>query len=402
MRKRLWCILTIVVLMMVCGVNAYAESAEGDTVKVSPKKWYTQINNYKKVVDDTAAVDSFKTVYGKQYWMLAASAGKLDLTDETVDYPGFVGFCVDVYNWCDRTFCTFDTAYVVGTGKNWKLQIKNDNWMDFYHLKQPGGLKMNMASDVAPIIGVSIAFMAVSVGYSVNLDKLISGEPVTHKRLEFGLNSALVAFDAYYTKNRGNTNIHKLNDYSNYNLFKTEYNFSGMSVDSYGIDLYYFFNNKKYSQAAAYSYSKYQKRSAGSMIGGVTLSRQDVNMDFSALPENILKKIPEDRRKYHVCYNDYCVMLGYGYNCVLGKNWLLNTTVIPCFGFNHSLSELESERIMKDKFSVNVKAKLALVYNHNRFYYSLNGRYDGHFYNAKDYQFVNSYTNLTLLAGFRF
>lgn len=94
-------------------------------------------------------------------------------------------------------------------------------------------------------------------------------------------------------------------------------------------------------------------------------------------------------------------MLGYGYNWVFKKNWLLNATLIPCLGFNHSLSSSEHD-YRKDMLSVNVKAKMALVYNHNNFYYSLNGRYDGHFYNAKRYRFINSYSNVALVAGFRF
>jgi hypothetical protein len=51
-------------------------------------------------------------------------------------------------------------------------------------------------------------------------------------------------------------------------------------------------------------------------------------------------------------------MLGYGYNWVFKKNWLFNVTVIPCIGFNHSLSSTEDEAYRKDKFSMNVKIKV--------------------------------------------
>ncbi len=400
MIKRIWYIL----MLVLCGsVNVFAEGIANDTLSVpTKKKWYTQISEYRKLSGDSVAVDSFKTEYGKQYWMLAAAAAKLNLADETIEYPRFVQFCVDVYNWGDRTFGTYDPEYVVGTGKKWKLQIENDNWYDFYHLKQPGGLKMAMASDVAPNLGISLSYMAVSVGYSVNVDKFFSGEPVKHKRWDFNFNCALLALDAYYTNNTGNTNIHKLNDYHNYNIFKSDYKFSGLSVESYGIDAYYFFNNMKYSQAAAYGYSKLQKKSAGSFIAGVTLSHQNVDIDFNTLPEVFLNKLPDERRKYHIHYNDYSVMLGYGYNWAFKKNWLLNATVMPAFGFNHSLSATDVKAYRKDKFGMSVKAKFALVYNHNRFYYSINGKYDGHFYSTKEYQFINSYSNLAILAGFRF
>ena len=397
-------IVSIFLLVLSCFVvKASRDDIVGDTLgEKKMEKWYNQIWRYRQYASDSALVDSFKTEYGRDFWKLAALSGKLDLKDETIKYPRFIKWAVDVYNWGDRTFNTYDTAYVVGTGKKWKLQIKQDNWLDFYHLKQPENLRIGMASDLAPNIGASITYMAVSFGYSMNVDNLIAHEPVKHKRFDFSFVCSLIALDAYYNKNTGNTNINRLNDYRNYNIFKYDYKFSGLTLESYGIDMYYFFNNKKYSQGAAYSYSKYQKKSAGSAISGISLSRQNVMIDFNSLPESIIDRLPNDRRNYHIFYNDYCIMLGYGYNWVFKKNWLFNVTVIPCIGFNHSLSSNEDEAYRKDKFSMNVKTKLALVYNHNRFYYSINGRYDGHFYRAKEYQFINSFTNLAFIAGFRF
>ena len=394
----------IAIMILIIPMNMYGtDDIIGDTLSDRKmKSLYDKVRYYRSISKDTVAMDSFRTEYENEFWKIAALSGKLDLSDETIKYPKFVKWCVDLYNWGDRTFNSYDTTYVVGTGKKWKLQIKNDNLLDFYHLKQPENLRIGMASDVASNIGASISYMAVSLGYSMNIDNLIGGKPVTHKRFDFNFSCSLVAFDAYYSKNTGNTNINKLNDYRNYNIFKSDYEFSGLTLESYGLDAYYFFNNKKYSQGAAYSYSKYQKKSAGSVIGGITVSHQDVSIDFSDLPQSIKDKLEGLDMKYHVYYNDYCLMMGYGYNWVFKKNWLFNITIIPCFGFNHSLSTSNIESYSKDKFSINVKTKMALVYNHNNFYYSINGRYDGHFYSSNNYQFINSYTNLAVLAGFRF
>ena len=391
----------IAVVLVLLPAVALADDIVGDTLSTRKmEKWYNQIREFRKVADDTTARDSFRVEYGDDYWKLAALSGKLDLKDKTVKYPKFIKTCVDLYNWGDRTFNSYDTAYVVGTGKRFKLMVKNDNWLDFYNLKLPQGLRIGMSSDISCNFGAYISYMAVSFGYMLNMDNVFGGEPVKHKRFDLNFSCALVAFDAYYSKNTGNTNITRLGNYRNYNLFKADYKFSGLTLESYGVDMYYFFNNRKYSQGAAYSYSKYQKKSSGSAISGLTFSRQNIKIDFNSLPQDIIEKLPSDQRNYHIYYNDYCIMLGYGYNWVFRKNWLFNITVIPCVGFNHTLNGTQNEP--KDLFSMNIKAKFALVYNYKRFFYSLNGRYDGHFYNSEKYRFINSYDNLSLVAGFRF
>lgn len=397
-------IILFVLLVFSCyNVNASADNYNvEDTLDVQePEKWYKKIREFRENAKDTIAVAKYKQEYGDDFWKLAALSGKLDLKDETVKYPRFVKWCVDLYNWGDNTFNSYDSAYVVGTGKRMKLTLKNDNWMDFYDLKLPKSISVGMSSDMSSNLSASLSYMALSFSYAMNLDYLFAGKPVAHRRYDLSFTCSLIAFDAYYSKNTGNTNLTYLGDtYRNYNIFKSEHKFSGLTLESAGIDAYYFFNNKKYSQAAAYSYSKYQKRSAGSFIGGLTFSRQNVKFDFNALPEDVVKELSSDQRNYHVFYRDYCVMFGYGYNWVFRKNWLFNFTIIPCLGFNQSMNNTEERR--KDMFSYNTKAKFALVYNHNNFFYSVNGRFDGHYYNTDKYRFFNSYTNLAFIAGIRF
>ena len=301
-----------ILLFAVLVFSFYHVIASTDTLNTQePKKWYREIKEFRKVANDTIAVDKYKQKYGKDFWKLAAVSGKLDLKDNSVKYPRLVKWGVDLYNWGDKTFNSYDTAYVVSTGKRWKLILKNDNWLDFYDLKLPKSVSVGMSSDMSPNLNASISYMAISLGYTLNLDYLLGGEPITHRRWDFSFTSSLIALDAYYSENTGNTNITRLGDtYRHYNIFNSEFNFSGLELESAGVDLYYFFNNQKYSQSAAYSYSKYQKRSAGSFIGGLTFSHQNVKFDLNALPEKFIEELPSEQRHYHVFYRDYCVMLG--------------------------------------------------------------------------------------------
>ena len=102
----------------------------------------------------------------KDYWYRAMLRGKLDMKDKDVNYPKFIKFCVDTYNWADRVFNSYDSAYVVGTGKRWKLFFKSDNWLDSYAMNlQQGGTPVRMMSDPCCNIGGYISYMAVSLGY---------------------------------------------------------------------------------------------------------------------------------------------------------------------------------------------------------------------------------------------
>lgn len=370
-----------------------------DSIKQNnTQKWYKQINKFTDVKNNSVLEDSLKKEYGKDYWKWALFSGELDFKDNSVEYPKFLDFCMGSINWITKKFNSYDSTYVVDTGKNWKIQVKNANWLDSYNLQLPDGIHVGMNSSLSYNLGASISFLAFNLGIMYNIDKLFGGAPVKNRKWEFGFSCALLAFDSHYTKNTGPTNITRIGDYREYNFIRPEYNFPGLKFESYGADLYYFFNNKKYSQSAAYSYTRYQRKSAGSLIAGVTVTHKDVNIDFSSLPILTEEKLIQE--KYNIRYNDYCVMFGYAYNWAFSKNWLLNVTLIPCLGINHSLNDVETRT--RDLLSTNLKSKCALVFNHDNFFYSLSGRFEGHIYSSKKYKFFNSEENIELVAGFRF
>lgn len=346
---------------------------------------------------DKRIVDSLKR--DKGYWKKALLKGKLDLKDETIVYPRFVKFCVDVYNWADRTFNTYDPDYVVGTGKRWKVMVKNDNWVDNYDLHFPKATPIRILSDVCCNIGASVAYMAVSGGYMFDVDNIFGGNPITHKKWDFNFSCALICADLYYASNTGSTSIRRFGDYKGGAWIN--HPLHDMRSESYGADIYYFFNNKRYSQGAAYNFSKIQKRSAGSLIAGLTISSQDVSLDFSNLPNSMIAVLPEyDNLQYRFRYYDYCFLLGYGYNCVIGKHWLFNISALPSIGFKHCL--MNSEEGENNMFSANIKAKMSFVYNHKQLFAGFLGKMDMHWYSSKRYNFFNSIEYFNFCAGWRF
>ncbi len=365
-------------------------------------KWYSNLkrdyNKNRKL--DEHGMDSVMNLMGKDYWKWAAVHGRLNLKDSDIEYPSFVKLCVDVYNWGDRTFNSYDSAYVVGTGYKWKAIIKNDNWLDNYWMRVQDKTTIGMLSNLNSNIGFSLAFMAVSAGYMFDFDNIFAGKAVTHKRWDFNFCCSLIAFDLYYSKNRGGTNIVKFGDYGD-NDKRLDMPFKDLRLESYGVDAYYFFNNKKYSQGAAYNFSKFQKKSAGSFIAGITISAQDVSMDFSQLPQEMIDQLPNKSiTSYRFRYNDYCFLLGYGYNFVLSKHWLLNLSGLPSIGLKHCMKTSIENR--KKLFSYNLKGKMSIIYNRNRLFAGFVGKIDAHWYYSKQYSLINAVENLNVCAGYRF
>ena len=130
--------------------------------------------------------DSVRTdtvMHDGDYWKRQLRSGKLDLNDESIVYPSFLQMCVNIYRWGDRTFNSYDPDYVVGTGKRCKALVKNEEWMDSYAMRFPGKKSLSMISNVSINFGAYVSYMALSVGYSGEVNRLFDGRGTGHRKL---------------------------------------------------------------------------------------------------------------------------------------------------------------------------------------------------------------------------
>lgn len=341
--------------------------------------------------------EPFDTTRDSRYWWRAMKHGKINFKDSTMGYPKFVMFCYNTYMWGDKVFNSYDSAYVKPTGKNWKLILKSDNWVDSYIGTPFKDVRVIMNSNLVSNIGVSLSFMAVSLGYSISISNLIHGGKVSNKA-EFSFTCARFTADFYYWENQNDINI----IYTDKNIDDKKHRFrqSGISRKAMGLTAYYFFNNRRYAQAAAYCFSKYQRRSAGSFLAGFSLQHFDVKANADQLADEAQAFIPEGAAPLRILYNDYCALVGYGYNWVLGPKWLLNLTFTPYIGYRYNILPHPGQK--QSDISLNLRGRLGLVYNHKNFFMALQGYADHHRYKTKDTRLVNSTLNFAVLAGIRF
>lgn len=279
--------------------------------------------------------------------------------DSIAKWGKFAKFCVDTYYWGDRFFNTYDTAYVQGTGKKFNIKLTSQSWIDSYRLNFEPESHIDMLSNVASNAGIHLTYLAVSIGYDMNINKFTNGYERSRKRVNFGFNCALFSAEFYIQNNDLTTKINHL-ETPEINL-RPRIKFDGMKTDRWGFDVYYFFNNKRYSQAAAFSYSRLQLKSQGSWYLGISYCNQKYDFDFTVLPTEITDYLPADfaDHRYLADTHTYALKGGYAYNWVPGNHWLVSVSESPIIGYRTG----KVNSFEKNCMSISNMLRCGAVYN---------------------------------------
>ena len=372
-------------------IDGVTDMSVNDTTATRLADATTRLDSMAALIDSVNDRDHCKRVVLRRGW---------SINDTTIRYPRVLDFGVKTYRWLNHAFNYYDTAYVVNpgktSGKRWKIMLKNNNWLDFYsgHLSE-WQTSVQLNSDVTSLFGFQICGMGLSFTYMINVRDLLAGRFIRNRRLQFSFTTSRIFVEAYYRKNdQSSVHLHRLGRWQGEELF------NGLKREGYGLDAYYIFNHTHYSQAAAYCFSKYQKRSAGSLLSGIYLSHQDVVMDMSTLRPELKVYLPDEVTDYRFRYRDFGAMIGYGYSWVFHDGWLFNITVVPSIGYRHSFRN--SIDGLKSLLSTNLNGRMALVRTAGNFFYALTFSHEGHWYQSLNHSFYNSYSNLDITAGFRF
>ncbi|MDE7412458.1 MAG: DUF4421 domain-containing protein [Muribaculaceae bacterium] len=333
----------------------------------------------------------------RNWWQLLRK-GRLSTSDTTVQYPKFLNFCMKVYRWADKAFNSYDSLYVVGTGRRWKVRILSDNWVDSYSFNPGKKIPIRMMSDPYSNIGAYLQYMAVSVGYSFDMNKLTSRKDDGHHKFEYTFNCARFNIEGHLWTNSGSTFIRTFGDYNDGHLIKKR--FDGVKLKNLEVYGYYFFNNRKFSMGAAYNFSKIQKKSAGSAVLGIGYNNINLSLDLEALPEELKPylKVAPDKYRFH--YRSYALISGYSFNWVLTPKLLFNVSAMPGIGIN--LTYLDNYSGSAKSMALNIRAMSSLTYNLKDFFICAVAKLYGSWYvSGKDYMF-SSVENGQISIGYRF
>lgn len=319
--------------------------------------------------------------------------------DSIAEWGRFPRFCVDVYRWGDRFFNSYDSAYVVGTGCKFNVKLKTESWTDLYNFNLPEDMRMTMTSDPSTTIGAYITYLAVSAGYDINISNIITGAERTRTRFNFGFNCSLLAVEWNYVSNDVGTTITRVG--KRYHEEISDIPFNGINTAQWSLEAYYFFNHKRYSQAAAFNFSKIQERSQGSFYAGLSMSNQNYDFNFSDLPESLLEKFPYEwkEQNYKAASRNYALRLGYGYNWVFAKNWLLGVSESPIIGLRRGKINSTFDR---NSFALSNRLGVSVVWNNRRWFAGAAAKFDSNIIYDKTHTFVAALVTAEASIGYRF
>lgn len=319
--------------------------------------------------------------------------------DSIAAWGKFPRFCMKVYKWGDEFFNGYDSLYVNRTHTYFNVKLNSESWSDVYNFELPGDKSIRIVSDPATSAGFSLSYLAVSVGYDINVSRFFGGPNRKRKNFRLGFNCSLLAVEYYNTHNDGDTHITRFGDSGHPDKMKLD--FTGIDTHTQGFDAYVFINQKKYSQAAAFHYGRYQIRSAGSFFVGLSYFHNSYNFDFSGLPEPMRTQLPDwwSNYGYHVDTNNYCFRLGYGYNWVLNRHLLIGVSESPVLGLQYGHITGNTK---PSSASLANRLAVSFVWNSGHWFAGIIGRADqGLIYNKKQ-AYINSDLSFTCSLGYRF
>lgn len=314
----------------------------------------------------------------------------------------FPKFCVGVYRWGDRFFNSYDTAYVDGTGFKFNIKNRNETWSDRYLFNFPDDYQMQMASDQCTSTGFYLTYLAVSFGYDINVSKLFGSHEPARNRYTFQFNCALFSVDLMWINNNVATNIKKFGPQND--MQKYDYRFDGINTDMFSVSAVYYLNNKRYSQAATFNFSKIQKRNQGSFFFGFNYWTQNFKFDFSQLPQPIRVQLPdawsEFGYKYEANNRNYALVAGYGYNWAFAPHWVIGVSEAPSFGLKSGY--INYSETNKYSFSLFNRIRASIVWNNRHWFAGALVKVDNSLIYDKDHSLVNTVINGEVSVGYRF
>lgn len=116
-----------------------------------------------------------------------------------------------------------------------------------------------------------------------------------------------------------------------------------INVRSLFLNGYYVFNGRRYSQGAAYNQVVIQRKSAGSLLLGVTAYASMIDLNTSNRNAGVINVIADSLG--YISLGKISIGLGYGYNWVPARGWTVNAMVMP----NISISD----NIVRTKYDCN-------------------------------------------------
>lgn len=228
-----------------------------------------------------------------------------------------------------------DTNYIGVPSKDWSVFA--NTYLADVHLKLQSrdvsfeGIKLgfdkiqiNLRSKLQDQASLGLYYRGYGLSYSWDINKNYN------KDLSFSMYSSPIGGEFRFHSTKAVSGDIKIVA-KDYDLDEKGHLDKGLAkIESFILNAYYVFNSRKFSYNAAMSFSKYQKKSAGSVIAGFTVfqNRMTWNEKDEEHPEVVIITLlmgGVDRIKL----NQWATGAGYAYNWVPAQGWNFHLSVLP-------------------------------------------------------------------------
>lgn len=286
-----------------------------------------------------------------------------------------------------------DTAYITRPDARWTIKLRANLSGAKMETETKTGGSLNtttLRSDYRGTVSMAVAYRGIALGLAVNPAKLAG----RCKDYEFNINSYgnRMGFDIVYLASKTYQGTRSIDGTVTDNIPK-----GLVSQQALNLNFYYAFNFRRFSFPAAFSQSYTQRRSAGSWMVGASFdgSRTNVTADETTNTEPLKIRLAE-----------FAIGGGYGYNLVLGKNWLFHLSGLPTLTvFLHDYMKTATDRIrLRYRFqSAVVTGRGAALYSWRNKFLGATMVYNFSIAGEREYlQVKREKWRLRLFYGFRF
>lgn len=224
-----------------------------------------------------------------------------------------------------RQKITTDTAYIQRPSEAWTVRVLGNISGTTIRIRENAEdfvpYVMTLDGKTRETVTLSVNYMGLSAAVAVN-PAALSGR---NQSTEINVNSYgnKIGWDVIYEKS---------------NSFKTSMELDDIHLDlgdfwgserSFTVNGYYVFNHKRFSYPAAFSQSWVQRRSAGSLMLGVSYRNWRLTNEYNEEDDEETAEDDNNITKVKVNYGG--VGVGYGYNLVPQRHWLMSLSVLPTF-----------------------------------------------------------------------
>lgn len=267
----------------------------------------------------------------------------------------------------ENTLDSKDSIYISPNLYNFTIMPQYSYCYDYYRFSSSETEQsITLTPGSSHKIGLYVGWRWIFLGYSFDVS---SNSPQTD--LNFSFYTSAVGIDLFYRKRSEGYKIRTLNGFyenGSNELKNYSHKFDGLTVTQYGTNLYYIFNNKKFSYPAAYSQSTNQRISAGSFILGLSYNEQSFLFDYSKFDASISGQLNDELKFENVKYKDFSINFGYSYNWVFAKDFLANISLTPAIGYKNTSLWLRDSKELLASINFDFITRAAIVYNNSRYY----------------------------------